>query len=322
MCTLTDATRDYLIYLRVEQGAATSTVKTYGPHLRHFIRWMQDAGYPEPQLSDLTTPLIRRFLFHLDERDLRPMTVRNYLHALRGVSAYAVTVGLRADDPAVVVKMPKKDKPRRQTPNNDQVQALFDAVERDRNPRRIAQHRALLNVLVWGALRRAELLDLLVTDVNLDNRSLLVRRSKGGAGRTVFVPEQAVDALREWIAMRGACKHPYLFCADVNRRLHFKGLSAAMEDMAARAGLRDCEALKPHSLRHWRACDMLRANVDLKTISVALGHSNLATTSLYLHADEEQTRGAADRSCLKPKAEDKTAAPEPIPAAEPAPTRL
>lgn len=298
MQLLKDTVADYLIYLRVEQGAAKTTVKTYGPHLRHFLLWMQANGYPQPVLSDLSPVLLRRFLFSLGERNLRPMTVRSYLHSLRGMAHFAIKTNLRPDNFTEGLAMPKKDAPIRETPTDEQVRLLLEAVERDRNPRRVAQRRALLSILLWAAVRRAELLDLKVTDINLADRSLLVQRGKGNRTRLLYLPETAVSAVREWIALRGEATHPFLWCADVNRRLHIKGLAALLQDLQARAGLHTCDALKPHSLRHWRACDMLRAGADLKTISTVLGHSNVQTTAVYLHSTEREARHAAELSCL------------------------
>lgn len=313
MQPVSQAIADYLIYLRIEQGATKATAKTYGPHLRHFLRWMQENGYSAPTLDDLSPLVVRRFLFTLAERNLRPMTTRNYLHALRGLAHYAVKTGLRADDFTNGVTMPKKDAPIRHTPTDEQVRALLEAVERDNNQRRTVQRRALLNVLIWSAMRRSELLNLKMQDVNLSERSLIIHQAKGGKSRLVYLPEPAVAALREWLALRGEVNHAYLWCADINRRLYFNGLRALLDDLRARAGLQNCDALKPHSLRHWRACDLLKAGATITTISAVLGHSDIKTTAVYLHSSEREARTAADLSCLNQPAQEQ---PKHEPAAE------
>lgn len=313
---LCDVIAEYLVYLRVEQGGAKTTAKTYGAHLRHFLHWMQANGYPAPVLSDLAPPLIRRFVLSLGDRNLRPRSIRSYIHALRGLAVFAVKTDLRSDNFAAGVSMPKKDAPVRETPDDEQVRMLLDAIERDTNTRRMALRRALLHVLIWGAVRRAELLDLMTTDVNLSEKCITIRNGKGGKARFVYLPDVALNALREWFALRGECRHPYLFAYDPKRRLHFKGLAALITDLCARAGLHHCTALKPHSLRHWRATDLLRAGADLKTVSTVLGHSSLQTTAVYLHSTEREARNAASLTCMSVKPPTPELSPLPEPAAQ------
>jgi site-specific recombinase XerD len=208
--------------------------------------------------------------------------------------------------------MPKKDAAERLTISDEEIRQLLQAAERDRNPRRVALRRAVLCTGVYGALRRAEMCDLHLADVNTERRSVLIRCGKGNKSRVVYLPDPAMNALKEWIAVRGECRHPYLFSVDRNRRLHFTGIAALLEDVKAIAGLPGRDNIKWHSIRHWRATDLLRAGADLKTISTVLGHSSLAVTSVYLHADEQQARHAADLSCLNPP-EAMTPEPQPKP---------
>jgi integrase/recombinase XerD len=282
---------------------------------------MVSNGYPEPHLADLSTPLLRRYLFDLAQRNLRPRSIRSHQHALRAFCEFAVVTKLREDNPAAEIAMPKKDAPRRDTPTNDQVRLLLDAVERDHNARRMVMRRALLGVLVWGALRRSELLDLRLEDLDVTQRSVLIRSGKGSKSRTIYLPEAAMAAVRAWLAMRGECRHPYVWCAGVDRRLHIKGLAGLLKDLCARAGVPDCAALKPHALRHWRATDLLRAGADLKTISTVLGHSSLAVTSDYLHSSAHESRRVADLSTLNPPEETK-APSTPDPPARPTTLRI
>jgi site-specific recombinase XerD len=310
LCT---AIEDYLLYALHEQHVAKTTHKQYRAMLRHFDHWMTENGYPDPALSDVSTPLCRRFLQYLSGKGLRPRTTRSYFHALRALGAYAIQVGLSTEDPIRAVSMPRKDAAGRLTISDDEIRLLLEAVERDRNPKRLAQRRAVLYVGIYGALRRAEMTDLRVDDIDVSRRSVLVRSGKGAKSRVVFLPDAAIAALREWITLRGKCLHPYLFSTDRRRRMHFNGIAALLEEIKMVAGLADHDNIKWHSIRHWRATDLLRAGADLKTISTVLGHSSLQTTSIYLHSDEQQARIAADLSCLNQQTQEE---PKPQPAAE------
>lgn len=300
---------DYLRALKFEQGAAATTFKGYQAQLRHFHNWLMGNGYPAPVVADFNTPVLRRFLYYLGGKGLRPRTVRSYFHPLRALGEFLVANGLLKDNPAKALAMPKKDAAQRETVSDEEVRELLAACERQRNARRVAACRAVLCVLIYGGLRRAEVCDLQVEDVNVKEKSLLVRMGKGSKSRKVFLPDVAVSALKEWMAQRWAdCKHTYLFATDTRRRLSFMGLAALVEDVKAIAGFTGRENIKPHSLRHWRATDLMRAGADLRSVQAFLGHTTLTTTAIYLHTDEQQLKNIAELSALntpKPEAKQK-----------------
>jgi hypothetical protein len=63
--------------------------------------------------------------------------------------------------------------------------------------------------------------------------------------------------------------------------------------------LRGHDNIKPHTLRHWFATNMLRNGATIKQVQVALGHTDIKTTAVYLHIDEEDAKAMADLSYLR-----------------------
>jgi site-specific recombinase XerD len=296
---LQDYVEDFLRFLAHEQRARATTLKGYGAQLRHFLHWLEANGYPSPAISDMTTPLLRRYLYHLSGKALRPRTVRSYFHPLRSLGEWLVENGALTSNVFKSVKMPTRDAAIRMTVSDEEVKTLLDACERQRNKRRAALCRAVIATLVYQALRRAELCDLQLEDIDLHDKTLLVRDGKGGKSRMIPLHEDCVAALKEWKALRWKdCKHSFLFALDRNRRMGFRGLHTLIEDVKAIAGYEGRENIKPHSLRHWRATDLMRAGVNIRDISIFLGHTRLETTAVYLHSDEEQIRGIANISRL------------------------
>lgn len=300
---LSDCITDYLRYLRYEQGVTASTLKTYGAALRRYLRWLEtEGGYPAPGLEAFSTPVLRRFAYYLGGQGLRPRTIRGVFHGLIGLGQFLVTNGALSENPAKGVGMPKKDAAQRLTVTEEQVRLLFDACERQRSARKVAFSRAIIAVFVYGGLRRSECLDLKVDDLDTKEGSLLVRQGKGQKSRRVFLCEEGVTALREWLTQRPQnCRHDWLFALDANRRLHHDGLRHLVETLAAIAGMKGNEAVKPHTLRHFCATNLSRSGADIRSIQAFLGHSMLQTTALYLHADEERLRDIRELTALQPQ---------------------
>lgn len=298
---LSEAVEDYLQYARHEKGLTQMTLLHYKTGLNAFLRWCGSNGYPTPSLADLTTPLLRRYMYSLGARNLRPRSVHTAFHPIRSLCVFLLDQGGIQTNPAEGIKLPKKDAARRETVSDEEIRRLMEACERQRTPRQISLARAVLGVLVFGGLRRAEVCDLEKDDVDVVAGSILVRSGKGNKSRKIYVCEDCVNGLREWLAVREKdCRHDYLFALDRNRRVHYDGIASLLETVKSTAGMRDHENIKPHSLRHACATRLLRNGASIKDISVFLGHAQLATTAIYLHSDEQQLRDIAALGALKP----------------------
>jgi|SRR5579884_628195 len=320
---LFDAFQDYFRFIQHEQGVTQATLETYKSWLRHFYRWLEANGYPEPTLDAFSTTTLRRFLYDISGRGYRPRTIRGIFHPLRRFGAFLMAQGVLTENPVSALTMPKKDAAQRLTVSDEEIRQLLDACERQHNPRQVALSRAVLAVFVYAGLRRTELCDLKVGDVDLREKSITVRSGKGRKSRRVFLCADAVDALSAWLTVREKdCQVDYLFMFDRKRRIHEVGLKNMLEQIKAIAGLAGKENIKPHSLRHACATRLLRAGANLRDIQAFLGHSSLQITSIYLHSDEHQLRNIAHLSALQsPAPETKKAEVVRLPFAERARSR-
>jgi len=154
-------------------------------------------------------------------------------------------------------------------------------------------HRTMLLMLYGTGLRRSELLQLKVGDI--DSRRMVVRveRGKGGHGREVPLTPTLLAALREYYRWM----HPqtYLFPGTQNgwrtdRPLTSKVVWEAVRFAARAAGID--RRVSPHTLRHSYATHLLEAGADLRTIQVLLGHADLTHTTVYLHLSPRHLQAA------------------------------
>lgn len=299
---LSEAIEDYRTYARHALGHAVTTHHSYISWQRNFAGWLAEQSLPDPPIGEITPALVRRYSYTLTGRKLRPRTIRGALHALRSLFAYLVAQGVLAESPADEVKLPKKDAATRFLLADEELIRLLEAAERQASDFRCVRDRALLAVLIFCGLRRQELLDLTVAAIHLEDGSLLVQQGKGQKSRTIYLCSEAIGALREWLAFRSRrqYRHGYLFVGTDGRRLGETGLHALMQDIKAAAGLKGDPRVQPHSIRHAAATRLMRNGADLRSIQTWLGHSQLQTTAIYLHTDEQQVRKIAPLAGLRP----------------------
>jgi site-specific recombinase XerD len=144
---------------------------------------------------------------------------------------------------------------------------------------------ALLVTLWRAGLRIGEALSLRCSDVNFDQGTIRVLHTKTRQARTVGIDGQALDVIRAWMDARSAAgiTSGPLFCrlkGQPGASLSARHVGQQLVKLAARAGVN--HRVHPHGLRHTMAVELVREGQPVTKISRQLGHSNIATTSIYL----------------------------------------
>jgi site-specific recombinase XerD len=226
---------------------------------------------------------IRTFqAYLLTERKLSARTVAMQTAALR----FFFCRTLKRNYPVEEVPYPKV--PRR-LPNiltTEEVGRLIDAA-------RNLFHRALIMTAYSTGLRRAEVCQLKVEDIDSQRMVIHVRQGKGKRNRDVPLSPKLLETLREY--WRWMKPKTYLFPGTVKGLRADKPISTKMvwlacQEAAKRAGID--KPVWPHLLRHSFATHLLEGGADLPTVQCLMGHSSLKHTSVYLHVSERHIRAA------------------------------
>ena len=172
-------------------------------------------------------------------------------------------------------------------------------VERTLAAVRRPRFRMLFTTMYATGLRLKEARHLETSDLNAQRGVIVVKHAKGGKTRLVPLSSTLLGQLREyWKTERPPA--PYLFpssvcaapmSADVARR--------ALKLAAKEAGIRI--KVSPHTLRHCFATHLLEAGVELRTIQVLLGHTNIQTTTRYSRVATGLIANATDLLELLPR---------------------
>lgn len=155
--------------------------------------------------------------------------------------------------------------------------------------------RILLMTLYATGLRRAELANLKITDIDTARHVIHVQGGKGRKDRDVMLSPKLLEALREY--WRGLRIKPKTWLFPGNRwhtadhPIDTKVVWLACKEAAERAGIR--KEVHPHTLRHCFATHLLEAGSDLRTIQILLGHRDLEETTIYLHLSQHRLNATA-----------------------------
>ncbi len=255
-----------------------NTTRSYIHAIEDFARYFGRSPYV------LGPEHIRQYQVHLfRDRKLSAGTIEGRTAALRFLYVKTLKRPYLHDQ----IPFPKRQRPLPTVLSPEEVERLIASA-------RNLMHRAMLMTLYGTGVRRTELCQLRVDDVDSKRMVIRVRHGKGGRDRDVLLSATLLDTLREyWKWMK---PKTYLFPGTVNgwradKPITPKVVWNAVNEAKIRAGI--SKRVSPHTLRHSFATHMLEAGADLRTIQVLLGHAELADTAVYLHLSRRHLQAIA-----------------------------
>lgn len=288
---------DYLSYISFERGLSDNTISAYRSDIAKWRSYLKLSGV---SLAGATPEHVTKYLGRLRsgeppaQRAYRGATVARMLVAVRSLYAWLCREGHLDVDPTAKTGTPVRPRSLPKAISLEQVTRLIDlpgdslAGVRD---------RAILETLYAAGLRISELVELDVDDLYLDDKTLLVRRGKGGKGRRLPIGGAAQRALEAYLITarpelarksRNGAARGALWLNLQGGRLSRQGCWKLLKSYARAAGLD--EAVSPHTLRHSFATHMLDAGADIRVVQELLGHSSLTTTQIYTYVSERRLR--------------------------------
>lgn len=287
----------YETHLRARRAAEGTTVG-YVREVRLFREHLaadEDRAPAQIELADLREYQVG-LLTGDSSRTGRPLaagTVSRIRTSLGDFFGFLHKEGLIADDPAGRLERP--DVPigaPKDVLSAEEVERLLGAT--DTTSALGLRDRAVVELLYGTGLRRTELLDLDLTDVDHAQRVATVRCGKGGKGRRVPLPRTTHAALMDYVE-RGRPTFAQLdgdfaaiFLSSRGKRLSPGVIRGLVGRLAKQAGI--TKRLTPHTLRRTYATTLLKHGANLRTIQLLLGHVSLDVTARYLRLDDEEVR--------------------------------
>jgi site-specific recombinase XerD len=243
------------------------TIRSYIRAVEEFARYFGRSPYR------LGPDHIRQYQAHLfRDRKLLAGTITIKICALRFLYVKTLKRAYLHEH----IPFPKRPRPLPTVLSPEEVERLIASAKN-------LMHRAMLMTLYATGLRRSELCQLKVTDIDSQRMVIRVCQGKGSRDRDVLLSPKLLETLREY--WRWMKPKTYLFPGLVtgwraDAPITSKVVWGAVTEARERAGID--KHVTPHTLRHSFATNMLEAGADLRTIQVLLGHRDIADTVVYL----------------------------------------
>ncbi|HUA09799.1 MAG TPA: site-specific tyrosine recombinase/integron integrase [Candidatus Acidoferrales bacterium] len=300
------AIAEFAAYLRLERGQSPRTSEEYARDVELFAAFLEprrDKELPFTKIDATTTSDVRRFVMELmGPRKYSPSSVRRKIAALRSYFALQKREGRRSDNPAQDVPPPKAPKRLPHVMTEREVGKFLRTRIAGKTEFARLRDLAMMELLYASGIRRAELVGLNVSDVDLEKRLMRVI-GKGNKQRMVFINQASADAIRNYLAVRPRTPDEALFISKRKTRMSHRQAWVIFRQFAELSGL--TKHVTPHVMRHSFATHLLENGADLMTIKELLGHESLSTTQIYTNVSLEHMRRSYEEAHPRDRSEER-----------------
>lgn len=279
--TLNEMFEDFTAYLE-SQNYSPATVTAYRSDFRLFHKFLKDQDILE--LTEIDSSLMRLYPRWLHRSGLKPTSSARRINSLRAFFKWLCDEELIDSNPMSRIKVPRQDKKLPTYFRPDELSRFLSAPTLNH-----PLDKAVIYVLVNTGLRRQEVINLTLQDIDLTSRILNVRHGKGGKDRVIPLNDIVISALLEYLKVRPDTDSDALFIGMRSARVPIgvQYMHRLFHRCLDESGIRR-SGLTLHKLRHTFATRLLERGADLRTLQELLGHDDLNTTQIYAHASRER----------------------------------
>ncbi|NOW91379.1 site-specific recombinase XerD [Clostridium beijerinckii] len=308
---------DFLNYLETIKSTSINTIDGYRIDLTIFFRFMMiykgKVNSDSVEFEDIDISVIDdEFLRGIKLRDLYAFL--SFTEKYRDNSSYARArkvatlksffkflfgkAKVITENPALELESPKINKRHPVYLTLNQSIHLLESL--NKNDKNYSRDYCILMFFLNCGMRLSELCSIQIDKIRDDTLTII---GKGNKERTVYLNDACLKALANYLNVRDDSKalldnKKFLFLSSRNGPINKRTVEIMIKKHITNAGLTD-DKYTPHKLRHTAATLMYKyGNVDIRSLQSILGHTNISTTQIYTHVDDDSLRDAVKSNPL------------------------
>ena len=250
--------------LLIRMRYSDSTRKNYVSQFELFIN-----HFDTLEIDELTDEHIKQYMHFLIEKKQGSASLQNIV--INAIKFYYEKV-LCQERTRYALERPMKESKLPTILSEAEVKAILLACSN-------IKHKALLYLTYAAGLRRSEVINLKITDIDKDRNIINIRGGKGGKDRITLLSERLQTLLDEYSALYRPVK--WLFEGQRGEQYSESSFQKVFQQALRKSGIKKPATL--HTLRHSFATHLLENGTDIRYIQELLGHSSSKTTEIYTH---------------------------------------
>lgn len=272
---------EYISSLKL-RTESSETIRGYSNMLNNdFIPFIEEKYNGVVYIDEVTINDIESYLkYRKDTKGDANVSVNRNLYILRALYKYSVSRDIVKKNLAQNIEPLKVKQKERDTLTLSEVDELIEAIEHP-----LVQ--LAVKTLSLTGLRVSELCDLQLGDVDIEKKMIQVIDGKGAKDRKVPISVSLLSDLKKYVDEdRPNVDTDNFFALEKSGSLSPQYINRILRETTSKLKWDKC--ITAHNLRHSLATNLIRSGANVKEVSKILGHADLRTTSIYLHANDQE----------------------------------
>ncbi|MFT0716504.1 tyrosine-type recombinase/integrase [Flagellimonas lutimaris] len=272
----------FISYLRLEKNYSQHTIKAYESDIENFADFCKQ-DYGERNLEKVSYPLIRNWIVALSDQGVSNRTINRKISSLQAYYKFLLKVGDITISPLVKHRALKTSKKVEVPFSETEMEAILSEIP-FANDFEGERDKLIIELLYTTGMRRAELVNLKISDVDLSGQVLKVL-GKRNKERILPLLPSAMEQINKYLIKRSELKNvldsSYLLLTKDGLKIYETLVYRTINKYFSLVSPKVKKS--PHILRHTFATHLLNQGADLNSVKELLGHSSLASTQVYTH---------------------------------------
>lgn len=271
----------FINYIKFERRYSEHTQIAYQRDLEQFFLFLKDT-YSIDRTEEIQHIHVRSWIVSLIQESITAKTINRKLSCLKSFFRFSVKHGTLTTNPMSKIISPKSGKRLPVIVEQKAMQRLFEEVDFGADYSGL-RDKTILELMYLTGIRRAELISLKRSDLDLEQKLLKVL-GKGKKQRLIPLTDNLKDLITDYLSgleEEFGEETPYLFLTAKGKRLYPKLVYTIVKKYLSQ--VTSIEQRSPHVLRHSFATHLSNNGAELNAIKDLLGHSNLSATQVYMH---------------------------------------
>ncbi len=275
-------------FLQIEKGLSPNSIYSYTYDLKKFCDFLSK---DEKDILSATSEDIVRFLkFEKTKKHNSSRTLARSLAAIRQFYNFIADTNGNIENPTVRIETPLIEKTLPDFLTIAEVEKLLGSISE--NDIYELRDKSIFELLYSCGLRISEAVELTISDVDFDNKFIVVK-GKGSKERIVPIGSEAIRLLSKYMKesrpqIIGNRVSIFLFISKKALKLNRKSVWRLLKGYVERTDI--TKNITPHTLRHSYATHLIENGADLRSVQELLGHVDISTTQVYTHLAKKKLK--------------------------------
>jgi integrase/recombinase XerD len=277
--------KNFISYLKVEKKFSGNTIDSYQRDINDFITYLghQKVTY----IEDIDEKIVQEYVAHLASQTYTNSTLSRKISAIRSFGKYQYLKDYNPINIADYLSLPKVNKKLPDFLTNDEIISLLSSFH-DKTLLD-SRNKMMVHLMFYTGTRVSELINIKLSDLYLKDEYLKVL-GKGSKERIIPLNKDIIVSLEYYLKQTrkeilDLNYSDYLFINKQGKPITRQGFHKIIKKHCLVSNIK--KNISPHSLRHSFATHLLNNGIDLRSVQVLLGHSDISTTQIYTHVNND-----------------------------------